>query len=71
MNPIRDYMLEVIINVTKKLYRDSIGKGLFPKKLSQVIINIITKFLAGEFRRGIGDSALKYCLRNKTIPLGE
>jgi len=48
MNLIRDYMSEVIINVTKELCGDSVGKRLFPKKLSEVIINVTAKSLAGE-----------------------
>ena len=51
MNLVRDYMSEVIINVTKKLCGESIWKGLFPKKLSEIIINVTTESLAGEFKR--------------------
>jgi len=41
-------MSEVIINVTKRLCGNSIGKGLFPKKLSEITI----KSLAVEIERG-------------------
>ena len=51
MNPIKDYMSEVIINVTKELRGDSVRKRLFSKKLSEVIINVTIKSLAGEFER--------------------
>ena len=48
MNPIRDYMSKVIINATKKLRGDLVGKELFRKKLLEIIINVTTKSLTGE-----------------------
>ena len=53
MNLIRDYMSEVLINMTKEVCGDSVGKGLFPKELSEIIISVIIKSLAGEFERRI------------------
>jgi len=52
MNPIRDYMSEVIINVTKKELRgDSVGKGLFPKVFSEISIKSLAGELEGDFVR--------------------
>ena len=42
-------MSEVTINVTKRTLWGFSREGIFPKKLSEVIINITTKSLAGEF----------------------
>jgi len=41
-------MSEVIINVIKRICGDLVGQGLFPKKLSEVIINVTIKSLGGE-----------------------
>ena len=60
MNPIRDYMSEVIINVTKRTPWDSIGKELISKKLPEIIINVTIKSLAekleGDFVRSDRDN---------------
>ena len=45
---IKDYMLELIITWHKNLRGDSVGKGLFPKKLLEIVINVTIKYLAGE-----------------------
>ena len=59
MNPIRDYMSEVIINVTKELSGDSVRKGLFPKKLSEVIINVTIISFAGELEEDFVEAIMR------------
>ena len=51
MNSIRDHMSEEIINVTKRTMWRFGKEEIIPKKLSEVIINVTTQSLAGEFER--------------------
>ena len=49
-------MSEVIINVTKRTPRDSLGKRLFPKELLDITIKSLDGELEGDFVRSNRDS---------------